>query len=58
VRRFLYCPEREESCADLQRVKTEDNRITYIIHRHVSTIRVMYLLHYLWCMLFVLPQFQ
>ena len=38
----------EEHCADLQRVKQEDNIIRYIVYRHVSTIRVTYLLHYLW----------
>jgi hypothetical protein len=31
----------------LQRVKQEDKPVRLIEHRHVSTIRVMYLLHYL-----------
>jgi uncharacterized membrane protein YhaH (DUF805 family) len=35
----------------LQRVKQEDNLIGYINYRHVSTIRYIYLLHCLWCML-------
>ena len=45
MQRFVDCPE--ENVADLQRVKQEDNTIRYIAYRHVSTIRVTYLLHYL-----------
>jgi len=49
VLRFVDCPEREKNCAALQSVKKEDSLIRYVVYRHVSTIRVMYLLFYLWC---------
>jgi len=54
LQRFVDCREREENCADLQPSKQEDNLIRYIVYRHVSTIRITYILQYLWRMLCVL----
>jgi hypothetical protein len=32
------CPDSEENCADLQRVKQKDNLIRYMVYKHVKYI--------------------